>query len=431
MGIKDSVKGIASTLKLDRHHGIERFGVMFAAIAAAFVLIFTSASVSSFGNQRHDLDSTVLYTPTFTSSKTQVEGEVPGVYVNRDRTRAMVLMQFKDGGQMSANAAKYQGFLTGATPKLSDEQLKSEMTGKIVTFGSTGYLAMVIDSDRPFAQQILNLTMRANAELVYRPDESRQVRADLAGQKTFTEFDQWRLYFNPGATGTKTSSALDGRDFDPSAVYAQLVGDAEEKAARKKLDGDLAQMQVDQARISEYTTEARRQSVDGMRLVVPDAPSQISGDVVTGKPASDGRASTLVLKPKWISPAGYDFDWRAGNVERGYLEDLTPDGTSYATFLNDKAREDKDGPDGAIQPDKTPWKLSNGALLTDYSSNDSTMKPLNEIHNELAQAWTDYYQHKVAYQVDDLQALLDLEVDLKNVQASSSSNATEKALFTY
>lgn len=431
MGMKDTVKAIASTLKLDRHHGIERFGVLFAAITASFVLIFTSASVSSYNHQRQDLDSTVLYTPSFTTSKTQVDGEVPGVYVNKAHTRAMVLMQFNDGGQMSANAAKYQGFLTGATPTLNDEQLKSGMKGKIVSFGSTGYLAMVIDSDRPFAQQILNLTMRANSELVYRPDESRRVRSDLEGQKTFSEFDQWRLYFNPGANGTKTTTALDGKDFDPSAVYAKLVIQAEEKTARKKLETDLAQMQVDQARINEYMTEARRQSVDGIRLVVPDEPSQIAGDVVTGKPAAGGSAASLQLKPKWVSPAGFDFDWRGGSVENGYLADLVPVGESYATYLNDKARQSKDGPDGAIQPDKTPWKLSNGSLLSDYSSTDSTMQPLSEIHNSLAQAWTDYYQHKATYQVDDLQALIDLEVDLKNVKSASSENATAKALFTY
>lgn len=431
MGIKDSAKSIAATLKLDSHHGIERFGVFFAAILASFVLIFTSAAASSVGNQRHDMDSTVLYTPTFSTSKTQVDGEVSGVYVNADRTRAMVLMHFKDAGQMSANAAKYQGFLTGATTQLNDQQLKSHMTGKIVSFGSTGYLAMVIDSDQPFAQQILNLTMRANSELVYTPNESREVRADLAGQKTFSQYDQWRLYFNPGATGATFTKALDGKEFDASAVYAQLVVEPQEKTARKTLEADLAQMQVDQSRIAEYTSEARRQSVDGIRLVVPDVPSQIAGDVVSGKVATDGKPSTLQLEPKWVSPEGFDFNWRDGSVEKGYLDQITPKGESYVEFLNAKAQQSKDGPDGAIQPDREQWKLSNGALLSDYAANDSTMQPLTEIHNELAQSWSDYYQHKTTYQVDDLQTLLDLEVDLRNVQSASSTNSTAKALFTY
>lgn len=437
MGMKDRISSIRTTLRLDNHHAIERFGVLFGALCVTFLLVITTASGSSIASQRHDMDSTSLYVNTFSTSKTQVAGEVPGVFVNADRTRAMVLMHFKDSAQVSANAKKYQGFLTGATKELGPQALASQMHGRIVAFGSTGYLAMVIDSDRPFAQQILNLTMRANSELVYTPSESRKVREDLTGEKTFAQFDQWRIYFNPGASSAKVTSTLNSKDFDAGAVYAQLIVDPEEKTARDTLDDALAQMQVDRARITEYTAEARRQSVDGIRLVLPDEPTHIAGDVVTGKPSEDGRKSTLGLDAKWVDPSGYDFDWRNGSVEQGYLDQIVPKGESYVSFLTkkDAASADSSGSsaDESFDVNDIQWKLSNGSLLSDYSTGtgDTTMAPLIEVRNELAQAYADYDNHKKTYQTDDYQALIDLEVALRNVRSGATENTSAKALFTY
>jgi hypothetical protein len=431
MGIKDSAKGVATALRLDSHHGIERFGVFFGAVVVTFVLVFSSASVSAVTNQRAKLDGTTLYTPSFTTSKTQLAGDVNGVYVSSDRTRAMLLMQFSDPSSVSANAEKYQAFLTGSTPDLSDESLKTNVTGKIVTFGSTGYLAMVLDSDLPFEQQILNLTMRANSELVYLPSESRKVREDLEGQSTFAEFDQWRLYFNPGASGATKTAALDGAEFDPGAVYAALVVSPEEETLRLSMDEQLGQMKADQTRIGEYESEARRVNVDGVFITPPETPEQIANDVIHGEPAVGDKASTLELKPDWVSPSGFDFDWRSGSVTTGYLKDIVPEDESWVTFLADKAALSKDGEEGALQVNTLEWNLSNGRLLTDYGTSDKAMKPLLDVRNNLSQAYQDYYTHKVDYQVKSYTELIDLEVDLLNVRSGASANDGEKALFTY
>lgn len=429
MGMKDTAKGLATTLRLDSHHAIERFGIFFAAILATFVLIFTSAAASSVGNQRAQMDSTTLYTPTFSTSKTQLSGDVSGIYLNSKRTRAMVLMHFKDATSISANAKKYQAFLTGSNRELRDQALKSNIRGQIVVFGSTGYMAMVLDSDTAFQQQILNLTMRANSELVYRPEESRQVREDLAGQKTFTQYDQWRLYFNPGASGTKTATALDAPQFDAGAVYAQLVVNPEEKTLRASMEQQLGQMKVDQARIAEYVGEAGRVNVDDIFLELPDAPRQIAGDTITGDEATDGKPSTLTLKPKWVSPNGYDFDWRDGSVAKGYLDDIVPKDESYVTYLAAKAAASSSDETSRMRVDQLEWKLSDGTVLG--NSSDQTMQPLVEIRNGLAQTYQDYYDHKVEYQVKSYASLIELEVNLRNVRVSASENDSEKALFTY
>ncbi|WP_311245245.1 MULTISPECIES: hypothetical protein [unclassified Microbacterium] len=431
MGIKDSMKNVSTALRLDSHHGIERFGVFVAAIAVSFVLLFGSAAVSSVTNQQADLDSTTLYTPTFTTSRTQVSGEVNGVYVNTDRTRALLLMQFKSTSVMSANAEKYKAYLTGATSDLKDQPLKSAVTGEIVVFGSTGYMGMVIDSDRPFEQQILNLTMRSNSELVYKPADARKLREDLAGQKTFAEFDQWRLYFNPGASGATETAALDGDTFDAGAVYADLVVAPQEEEVRADLDEQLEQMKVDQARIAEYTAEGRRVSVDGVQMQLPELPAPIAGDQVTGDVAKDDTPSTLELDAEWVSSRGFNFDWRDGSVEEGYIRHIVPEGDSYVTYLADKAAAGKSAEESNVRSSQLEWPLTNGRLLTDYGTSDKAMQPLFEIRNDLSQAMDDYFKHKSTYQNETLAKLVELEVDLETVRASSSSRTDAEALFTY
>ncbi|ROR75967.1 hypothetical protein SAMN06295974_3698 [Plantibacter flavus] len=431
MSFKDSAKGVATALRLDSHHAIERFGVFFGALVLTSVLIFSGASVSAVTNVNAQMDSRTLYTPSFATSKTQLAGDVDGVFVNSDRTRAMVLMRFKDASSVSANAQKYQAFLTGSSVDLVDQALKTDITGQIVVFGSTGYMAMVLDSSGPFQQQILNLTMRANSELVYKPSEQRKVREDLKGQSTFSEFDQWRLFFNPGASGATKSEALDAPTFDAGAVYSELVVASEEKTIRAAMDEELNVMRADLARIGEYEAESRRVSVDGVFLTAPVAPAQIAGDVVTGEPGIGDTESTLALETEWVSPRGYDFDWRAGSVTKGYLGDLVDEGESYVTYLADKASAGKDADSQGVRVNDIEWQLSNGRLLKDYGTSDRAMQPLFEIRNGLSQAYQDYYKHKLDYQTKSYTDLLDLEVGLLNVRAGASNNSSQKALFTY
>lgn len=431
MSIKDKTKGLATALRLDSHHAIERFGVIFAVIIVSFGLLLGGATTSSLANQQADLDTTTLYTKAFTTSKTQLGGDVTGIFVSPDKTRAMVLMHFKSTSLMSSNAEKYRAFLTGSNKELTPEPLKGDVSAQIVVFGSTGYMATVLESPSPFPQQILNLTMRANSELVYQPSEKRKVREDLAGQASFTEFDQWRLYFNPGASGATVTESLAGETLDAWAVYSELVVKPEEDALRVTLDNQLAEMQTDQARIVEYQSDARRVNVDGVTLELPETPAQIAGDVVDGSPAIGDTASTLELKPVWVSPRGWNFSWRDGRASSGYLDEIIGDGQSYVTYLADKQSQAKGDESGSLRTATLDWTLSNGRLLKDFTSADKAMQPLMEIRNDLSQAWEDYYTHKVEYQTKTLAQLIDLEVELRTVRTSTSINTADDVLFTY
>lgn len=429
--MKDTAKGLSKKLKLDSHHAIERFGVTMGVMTALFALLFVSTLGSSVLNNHTKLDSTALYTSSFTTSKSQLTGSVPGVYISPDHQRAMVMMKFEDSssGSFSANAENYQGFLTGSDAKLNTESLDSDIKGSIMMFGSTGYMGVVLDSDQPFAQQILNLTLRANSELVYQ-DEPGKLRKDLKDDNSFAAHDQWRLFVNPGASGAKETEALAGNKVDAGAIYADLVINPQEEKVRTDMDQQLAQMQVDQKRIAEFEdTMATAKTVDGVKIVPPKVPKQIRGDEITGEPATAEGLSTLDMKTDWVSPRGYGFDWRSGSVAEGYLEDLVPKDSSYSKFLSKKADIDTDE---SFQVNDLVWKLSDGSnLKEDYDSSDSAVRPLTEVMNNLSQAYQDYYKHKVKYQEDSYSDLLELEVSLRNVESGYSLNDADETMLRY
>jgi hypothetical protein len=429
MAIQDSAKALGARFKLDSHHAIERFGVFFGLIVLSFVVIFASTGFSAAANNQAALSSKALYTPTFKTSKTSNSGDVSGVFVNAGRTRAMVLMHFKDTTKVSVNAQDYRGFLTGSSLGLSQEGLQTKVSGSVYVFGSTGYMGVMLDSDRPFGQQIMNLTMRASSELVYNKDGSSADK-DVLGDGSFQKYDQWRVFFNPGASEATVSPALGQPTVDVGAIFNEVVVAAQEKTIRDTMDSQLALMQTDLNRINDATAELERTTADSGRLhlVAPDVPKQIAGDVIEGKAAIGSTPSTLKLRTGYTLPTGYSFDWRSGSVMDGYLKGLVPDGSSYVAYLAKRAKEPRDD----FRVNEIKWMLSDGTnLMTDYSGSNTTVKPLTDIMNKLSAAYQDYYKDKSTYQVDQYKQLLDLEVSLRNVEANHTVNGDKQALLTY
>lgn len=429
MGMKDSAKSLGAKLKLDSHHAIERFGVLFGAIAVSFLMIFAGTGVSAYNNNQTALSSTALYTPTFLTSKTQLSGNVPGIFVNEDRTRAMVLMQFDDTASVSANAEDYRGFLTGSTKSLNQQDIKTNVTGSVYVFGSTGYMGVMLDSDQPFTPQIMDLTMRSNTELTYN-QESATTKTDLPADGSFQKYDQWRVFFNPGGSEAIVSSALGGDKIDVGAIFDEIVVAPKEKDVRNRMDAQLALMQTDLNRINDATAELERTTADGgtLRLMPPKEPVQIAGDEVLGQPKTGETSSTLELSTNYVMSLGYDFDWRSGTVKDGYLKGLIPAGSNYVTYLSQRAAETPD----RFTVNDMQWLLNDGSdLKRDHSSASMTVKPLVDIMNKLSSAYQDYYKNKSTYQVDLHNELLDLEVELRNVESNFTENAGQDVLLTY
>ena len=155
MGIKDKALAFGAKFKLDSHHAIERFGVFFGifTVLGGVVIAGSGAAAIKAGNDL--LSETALYTTTFTTSKTDLKGDVDGVYVNKTRDRALVMMHFATNAHISYNAADYQAFLLGSDRSLRSEKVATGgIRGSFHVFGSTGYVGVLLDADGPFDRQV-------------------------------------------------------------------------------------------------------------------------------------------------------------------------------------------------------------------------------------------------------------------------------------
>lgn len=437
--IKAAATGLSRRLRLDSHHEIERFGVILTLLACLGVIVIAASGASAFERSRSMLASKALYTADFTTSKTLLDGKVDGVYVNRGRDVALVMMHFDPEARISHTASDYRAFLLGSDESLSTDPVQTpQVRGSVHVFGSTGYLGVLLRSAEPFESQILNLTVRANAELSYTDQQTPGAREgeladELPDDVTFRKFDQWRVFLNPGASDTTTISALNATRFDPAKAFYQVITRDQEATARRALDAKLMEMRADLAQISAYEADLSTTRVGNLSLRPPAVPKIVAGDEVTGasKAESDTGHSSLGLVTQSVVPGGFDLEWREGNVYEGYLDDVVPAGQPYVTYLAAKQAE-ATGTDAQSQINNMAWILSDGTDLTgDYATSEVAMRPLTNVMNSLSGAYQAYYTHKREYQEALTLDLLALDIDLRDVESNTTEHDGRGFLVVY
>jgi hypothetical protein len=94
--------------KLGPHHKMERFGVI-SLVFFMCVLFVLGGSFYSFREQaKVNLNDNALYTTEFETSISRTQGQVVGVYGNKDKTKVYVLMKFSDSSNVTLNANNYK-----------------------------------------------------------------------------------------------------------------------------------------------------------------------------------------------------------------------------------------------------------------------------------------------------------------------------------
>lgn len=431
---------MVARLTPNKHTAAERSLRSILVVGVSLILVVFGSAFSSIQRANADLGSTSMYAQTFKTSRTGVTGTVENVYTDANRTRAFVLVKFDDITQVSTDASKYQAFVTGSDPNGGHHTLKSSPSGSIYVFGSTGYMGIYLVNGSGFPSQVMHLTVRANAELVSAADVPSENLDAGQNDSSFAEYDQFNLYVNPGASGTKAIPAMNASTPDVRNMYDEMVTQPQEASVHKKLNDDLTTMRADLSQITEYTSRLNQTSVNGVHVIVPDAPKPIKGDKIQCYVSDHTSSSTptasatnintcpLQLVTDHVLARGYDFDWRAKSVSDGYLSDLVPSDQTYVTYLAAKAQAEDD----QIDTSDTNWSLSDGSRLDDYTADSvPAIKSIQTNASLLTSAWQTYAQDKANYQETDLGALLNLEVELDDVATNSTVNATSKALLSY
>ena len=411
---------LMSKLKLDKHHKIEQFGVLFICLMLCFAIVIVSCASAKVKASNTAMTEDAVYSTEFVSSRTGTSGDVINVFTSKDKTKTFVLLKFDDITSVSRDAATYQMFLTGATPSGGRSKLKSEPAGSIYFFGSTGYMGVYLINNSGFEKQILDLTVRCNKELTSVDEENITTEYD----ESFKKFDQFKVYLNPGGTKASSLDCLDS-DTTPTAydLYEQSVVIPQELEIKQILDDDILTLQTDLSLLEDRTNNLVRQGVH-----VPELPAVVSGDVVLTETEEDNTVRTF--KPSTVIAKGYDFDWHAGSVHSGYSNVIDTNGLTIAQYLDKKNMEsDK----GFTVKDLGDWYMNDGTLVDDMNSGSSSAR-YNQIVNDISlyeDILTTYYKDKQKYQVEDLRNLLLLEVDSHSVESDCTVNVSENVLQCY
>lgn len=411
------MRNLLARLKMDAHHKIEWFGVSLFSLLLAMTLVSTSIMIKHHSDSKERLGSQSMYTQSFTTSISGISGTVSGIYSNSTNTRVFLLLKIADISNMPADANSYQMFLTGSSLSQKGTHMNINPSGAIYMFGSTGYMGIYLTESRGFDPQILSLVVRSNEQLQI--DDNALATSQTLPDSSFSKYDQFQIYFNPGASGIEYNEVLDEQELKVSDLYEALITRPDEDALRKQLDSDVKTMRTDIDRINEYTN--RLMTTD--RVQVPAMPSAIAGDTYTIDPNDE---SKIYMNMASVVPSGVDFNWRDGSIKTGYLDNIVG-GMSYKDYFATLDAEST----GSIDVSNMTWLTTSGEVISlDSSTGVVTTKDtaiINDITG-LQQAWRTYYSDKTAYQVTDLRKLLSLELDVKESDSVFTINNSENVL---
>lgn len=437
-------------LWLTSHYAIERFGIALAVALVGVSFCFGvgaynyQKAMNAFDNRRS------MYSTEFTTSKTNLTGDVVAIYGNKNRTKAFILLRSSNNGNFPGDPKEYQFFLAGSDPHFGYTKIAGHPAGAFYMFGSTGYMGLYLVNKSGFPSQVLNLIGRINSPVstIYKPSQY--------ARGSFRKYDQFQIFFNPGATKVKQLSALNtGKEPTISQLYQSLFLAKSERAARRKLNNDLVKMETDLRQIQD-----RRHRLIMDKVKPLPGPKYMQGDKIVR------RHGQLYLETKHVAHGGFNFDWQDGSIEKGYLNEVfkqngVPANEDPDDFLakmdtkQDQNQIDSGDSDNSTsvdssdsefntQPDDSKWRLFNGKPAIDSTSDDSDTNTdtdgntsgLNasregQINNDiqlLEQAWENYVQTKIKYQTTDLEKLLELESTYSQVNDISMTNDSDKVL---
>ena len=95
-------------------------------------------------------------------------------------------------------------------------------------------MGIYLVDNRSFTSQIIKMTIRNYSELQKAESEEQVVYDD----ESYNKYDQFDVYFNPGASGTTNVDCLNTKTVTPSAIYSDIVAAPMETEYKAVLNDD-------------------------------------------------------------------------------------------------------------------------------------------------------------------------------------------------
>lgn len=403
------------------HYKMERFGVLFLVLVLCMSALMFSIVEHKKMLDADTLSDQVMYTTEVSMSLSGNKATVDGIYLNSDQTECFVMLHWEDPYTMVSDASQYHIFINGADINGYYQELQSNPVGQIYIFGQTGYMGIYLTDAAGFPTQVMRIIGRCNTTL------NTMEEIPTYEDASFNEYDQFQMYFNPGASGYEPAEFLDEGRLGLFDIYQSTVLQGQEDIIKEQMENDLVQMQSLLNQIDENITSIETSDVDGAHVIVPEAPVEIRGDrIVTD---SEGN---LELDAVTLLNGGFDFDWRNLSLQssldgEGYLSAAMGDTDMTASRWLSQQKSIGDLTMRAeLSVDTMTWYWSDGDVWTgENPANLDRITRIGDMIKNVQNAWTQYYALKKDYQITQPYALLQMEVNAADVVQSYSVNADD------
>lgn len=421
--------GFFSSLNVfGRHKKIERFMITFFSVTIPLVFMTGVSIYNKFGLDDQMLASRAVYTTDATFSRTNQTSKVVGVFTNSDKTRGMVLIKFADGVNISSSASDYKVFTTASNLKKGKEDLTSKPAGSIYVFGTSGYVGLYFVDNGGFNSQIFKSTIRMEKEFKS-VDDKQIVKEQLPGE-SYSEYDQADFYYNLGATQATKLETLDNPDFSIQDFYVEAVGSKLNTDLRKKITDNLNTMSKTMLQIRELKSRLESTAIDGVGLVVPDLPKEISSDSFSGS------GDDILYTTNYVYPGGLNFNWKDIDLKKGYFKSINnksinPDDLTLSKFL--VRLRDQQNKSDVVKKFEHQWVMSDGSKFEDFvrtiGLDNSGVESMSSNVTTYTTLMDTYMETKYNYQTKDLKDLLSLDVTFDNATTNVDSASKDRFLF--
>ena len=448
------LKELMVKFKFDNHHKMERFVVISIVFFFLFSGVLAGATVKYRGLQKTQDLNQVIYTPEFTTSLSQTQGKVVGVYRNNDWNKVYLMLFFGTSEDMTYDVSNYKVGISSW-----HHQIETKPSGVVQVFGTTGYVGIELDSSVKFPNDVWKVLVRLNTT-----SEVTSEMSNKSGKSTdFEKYDQCQIGINFGAKGVVYDKVFDGNP-TPSDIYKVLACGEEENTIKKDL-----QMEVnDMARAQKKVEEAKKRLVE-LGVQVPKLSDYYNGDlfVVSNEDGVElNKVETLegteqekivgyTYKPKSVYRGGYEFNWQTTDlVHGGYLKQVVPQGEDAETFLEqqDKLADDTYTylDEGMTEEEYDAYALDMGEEddLDDYiwvwsetgtepgkeidlTSDLPRITNISDVIEDFTSNYDSYLNLKKKYQKDDLRRLLYLELQADDLDKTASISVSDDAVIVW
>lgn len=396
----ENMKNIKDKFFLGRHQKMERFSLGFFVLSILLVFTMVVGFRQNMIKNSHLISDKAMYNELIQTSKTHVQGTVLGVYGNKTHTKSLVLLHFPDINKISTDAKNYNVFVTSADVDGNQRRFTSKPTGGVYVFGDTGYVGLYLVNNAGFDKQILQVTVRANLELVAKDNANSEEKPEgKEGDTSFAKFDQFTIYCNPGASQVEYIKALEGEGSpDASILYRDAVSDKETLLAKEINKKQLENIEIALNNVKEHTKRIEKRGV-----VIPNLPEVLVGDTISRE--KKGEKIVYKYNVKNDFKGALHFDWQNKSIQDGFVKDAMKNYknltvSSGKDFLVAQALDAKENPT-SLNLNIKDWKLKDGRLIedlnTETNSNDEYVS-LNKACQDYVKVLDDYYKLKLDYQ---------------------------------